>query len=119
MILADTSVWVAHFRSNDAELARRLDAGEVLSHPFIVGELAMGNLRDRATVLGALQRLPAAVIATDDEVLGFIERQGLHGLGVGYVDAHLLASVHLTRDTWLWTTDRRLQEVAARMGVGL
>ena len=118
MILVDTSIWVAHFRSGDAELARGLDAGEVLSHRFVIGELAMGNLRDRATILGALRRLPTATAATDDEVLAFVERHSLHGLGVGYVDAHLLASVRLTRDARLWTADRRLQEIAARMGVG-
>ncbi|MDP3746457.1 MAG: type II toxin-antitoxin system VapC family toxin [Phenylobacterium sp.] len=117
MILVDTSVWVDHLRSGDPDLAGRLETGEVLSHPFVIGELALGNLAQRATVLEALRNLPQATPASDDEVLGFIEAEALHGLGVGYVDAHLLASARLTRDARLWTRDRRLQEIAARLGV--
>jgi len=117
VILVDTSVWVDHLRSGDADLAGRLEAGEVLSHPFVIGELALGNLSQRATVLEALGNLPQATPATDDEVLSFIEAEALHGLGVGYMDAHLLASARLTRDTRLWTRDRRLQGLAARLGI--
>lgn len=117
MILVDTSVWVAHLRAGEPDLAARLEAGEVLSHPFVIGELAMGNLRDRAGLLAPLRNLPAAEIATDAEVQAFIDREALHGLGIGYVDAHLLASVRLTPDARLWTLDRRLAEVAARLGV--
>jgi predicted nucleic acid-binding protein len=115
MILVDTSVWVAHLRAGEPDLAARLEAGEVLSHPFVIGELAMGNLRDRAGLLAALRNLPAAEVATDAEVQAFIDREALHGLGIGYVDAHLLASVRLTRDARLWTLDRRLAEVAMRL----
>lgn len=117
MILVDTSVWIDHLRQGDPELARRLDAAEVLGHPLVIGELAMGNLRQRPVVLGALRGLPRAVAATDEEVLAFVAREALHGLGIGYADAHLLASVRLTPDAALWTRDRRLRDVAARMGL--
>lgn len=118
MILVDTSVWVEHLRRGLPDLAARLDAGEVLGHPLVLGELAMGNLRRRETILTDLRNLPQAVVAQDDEVMGFIAREALHGLGIGYVDACLLAAVRLTPDARLWTRDRRLAEVAARLGVG-
>ena len=117
MILVDTSVWVAHLRAGEPDLIAHLDAGDVLGHPLVLGEIAMGNLRDRADLLAALRNLPPAEVATDGEVLAFIEREALHGLGIGYVGAHLLAAARLTPDTWLWTFDRRLAEVAERMGV--
>lgn len=119
MILVDTSVWVAHLRAGEPGLVARLEAGDVLSHPFVIGEIAMGNLRDRADLLAALRNLPAADVAKDAEVLAFIEREALHGLGIGYVDAHLLAAVRLTRDARLWTFDRRLADVGQRMGLGV
>lgn len=117
MVLVDTSVWVAHLRVGEPNLAALLNAGQVLSHPFVIGELAMGNLRDRASLLADLGRLPRAEVATDDEVRALIESEALHGLGIGYVDAHLLASTRLTRDARVWTQDRRLAEIAIRMGV--
>jgi predicted nucleic acid-binding protein len=117
MILVDTSVWIDHLRRGEPRLARRLEAGEVLSHPLVIGELATGNLRQRDVVLGALRGLPASVVASHDEVMAFIEREALHGLGVGYVDACLLAATRLSPDARLWTGDRRLFELAARMGV--
>jgi hypothetical protein len=117
MILIDTSVWVRHLRQGDPALIACLDAGEALGHPLVIGEIAMGNLRERAQVLGSLRALPAAVVASDDEVMAFVERERLYGRGVGYVDAHLLASARLTPDTSLWTLDRRLADVATRMGV--
>lgn len=117
MILVDTSVWVQHLRGGEPLLARRLDAGEVLGHPLVIGELAMGNLRQRELVLGSLRALPAAVVASDDEVMGLIEREALHGLGVGYADAHLLAATRLSPEAVLWTRDRRLAELAVRMGI--
>jgi hypothetical protein len=115
VILADTSVWIDHLRSGDAALARLLDAGQVLVHPFIVGELALGNLRQRSAILSSLQDLPATRIASDAEVLGFIERHKLYGLGIGYVDAHLMAAVKLTPGTGLWTRDKRLLAAAAKL----
>lgn len=117
MILADTSVWVDHLRQSDAELASLLEHGHVQMHPFVLGEIALGTLRQRAIVLDALGNLPSATIATDPEVLHFIERQALAGRGIGYVDAHLLASLHLTPGTALWTKDKRLHGVAAGMGL--
>lgn len=112
MILVDTSVWVDHLRSADAELADALERGAVVMHSFVVGELGCGNLNDRAAILELLQDLPTAVAANSDEVLGFIERHGLHGKGIGYVDVHLLASVALTDGSKLWTRDKRLRAVA-------
>lgn len=117
MILADTSVWVDHLRQGDPTLASLLDAGSVLMHPFVLGEIALGTLRQRALVLGALGDLPRAVAATDAEVLGFIDARSLPGRGIGYVDAHLLASLRLTPGTALWTRDKRLASVAAAMGL--
>jgi predicted nucleic acid-binding protein len=117
VILVDSSVWVDHLRSGDATLARLLGDGRVIAHPFVVGELALGSLRQRELILTALQDLPQAVVASDIEVLRFINQQALYGLGIGYVDAHLLASVRLTAGGSLWTRDKRLQSVADRLGV--
>jgi predicted nucleic acid-binding protein len=117
VILVDSSIWVDHLRIGNAKLARMLDDGRVISHPFVVGELALGSLRRRESILSSLQELPQAVVASDAEVLRFINQQALHGLGIGYVDAHLLASVRLTAGGSLWTRDKRLQAVADRLGV--
>lgn len=117
MILVDTSVWIDHLRSDDAGLREHLQAGRVLSHPFVIGELALGNLRGRQVILVALQDLPQANTATDPEVMRFIASHQLYGLGIGYVDAHLLAAVRLTPGASLWTRDKRLREVASRLGV--
>lgn len=113
MILVDTSVWIDHLRHGDSGLAAELEAGGVLVHPFIVGELACGTLINRSEVLALLQALPQAMVAGDQEVLAFIESRNLMGRGVGYVDAHLLASVVLDGTAKLWTRDRRLAAVAA------
>lgn len=117
MILADTSVWIAHFRGVDAGLAPRLAAGEVLTHPFVIGELAMGNLGQRAANLQFLDELPKAVLASHEEVMRLVERHRLFGLGIGFVDAHLLASCRLTPDARLWSRDRRLDETAGRLSL--
>ena len=115
MILVDTSVWVDHLRKGDEALIRLLGAGLVLTHPFVVGELALGSLRQREVVLTSLLDLPRADVATDTEVLHFIDQHDLAGSGIGYVDAHLLAAATLTGDTQIWTNDRRLGDVAARL----
>lgn len=115
MILVDTSVWVDHLRKGDPALARLLDNGMVLAHPFVIGELALGNLRQRDLILTALQDLPRAVAATEQEVLLFIDQHALAGAGIGYVDAHLLAAVRLTAGATLWTRDKRLLGVAQRL----
>lgn len=119
MILVDTSVWVDHLRASDETLAGLLDAAMVLAHPFVIGELALGNLRQRETVLDALSGLPAASVATDAEVLHFINRNTLFGRGVGYIDCHLLAAVRLTAGTELWTRDKRLHRVAVQLGLAI
>ena len=115
MILVDTSVWVDHFQRGNTRLAQYLGRGEVLAHPFVVGELALGSLRQRTQVLEALSQLPMAIAATDFEVLDFIARQSLFGRGIGYVDAHLLAAARLTSGSWLWTLDQRLQAAASAL----
>jgi hypothetical protein len=113
MILVDTSVWVDHLRSNEPALVSALEMGLVLTHPFVVGELACGNLNNRREVLALLQDLPAAVVATDTEALAFIDARALMGRGIGWVEVHLLASAALGGDTRLWTRDRRLASVAS------
>lgn len=115
MILVDTSVWIDHLRTGDKSLSKLLDAGSVLSHPFVTGELALGNLRQRAAILDALSDLPQAEVATDGEVRNFIDVHALFGRGIGYVDAHLLAAVRLTAGASLWTRDKRLHRVAERL----
>jgi len=115
--LIDTSVWVDHLRAGDKLLVRLLHAGEVMAHPFVIGELALGNLRQRQLILQTLSDLPQANVASDREVLHFIEHDGLFGLGIGYVDAHLLTAVRLTAGATLWTRDRQLHSVARRAGL--
>jgi predicted nucleic acid-binding protein len=117
MILVDTSLWIDHLREADERLTQLLTSGQVLAHPFVTGELALGNLRNRAAVLGALQDLPQVSVATEPEVLHLIASQGLFGLGIGYIDAHLLASVMLTPGALLWTRDKRLMAAGAQLGV--
>ena len=112
MILVDTSVWVAHLREGTPELAAALEQGRVLTHPFVVGELACGNLKNRREVLQLLGDLPGVPMATDAEALDFIERRALMGRGIGYIDVHLLASVVLSGSTQMWTRDKRLAAVA-------
>jgi predicted nucleic acid-binding protein len=114
MVLVDTSVWVAHLRQGTAGLEALLIEGRVLCHPFIVGELACGNLRHRSAILSHLQVLPQAIPASHDEVLQFIDTYRLMGQGLGYVDMHLLAAALLTRVSF-WTLDKKLQEAAASL----
>ena len=117
MILVDSSVWVDHLRSDDRTLVRLLENAQVLAHPFVIGELALGNIRQRSNLLDQLQDLPRASVASDRDVLQFIERHELFGLGIGYVDTHLLAAVRLTFNASLWTRDKRLLTVANHLGV--
>jgi len=113
MILVDTSVWIEHLRHGKPALAAALQEGSVLMHPFVLGELACGNLKNRGEVLRLLGDLPRAPLATDPETLDYIERRALMGRGIGYVDVHLLASVALAGGARLWTGDKRLAAVAA------
>ncbi len=112
MVLVDTSVWIDHFRAGDDDLAGLLDESAVLMHPFVLGELACGNLRNRQSLLSLLGALPAARVATDPEVLHFIERHRLMGRGIGYVDAHLLAATALSAPARLLTRDAALRTIA-------
>jgi predicted nucleic acid-binding protein len=112
VILADTSVWIDPLRTGVPMLVALLENGRVLVHPFVLGELACGNLRNRHEVLDLLGNLPSAPVASDAEALEFIERRSLMGRGIGYIDVHLLAAVVLADDARLWTRDRRLAVVA-------
>jgi predicted nucleic acid-binding protein len=119
VILADSSVWIDHLRRGEPALVAHLLEGYVLTHPAIIGELALGQLRDRDAVLADLGRLPQATVATDLEVMSLIDRERLYGLGIGWVDAHLLAATRLTPEARLWTRDRRLAATAERLGLAL
>ena len=94
MILVDTSIWVDHLRRQDQRLIAILEAGQASSHPFVIAELALGSLKNRKLILESLNSLPRTVTATNDELLAFVQRHNLFGMGIGFVDAHLLASVH-------------------------
>ena len=118
MILVDTSVWVAHLRKGRVGLAELLTKALVLVHPFVVGELACGSLRNRTRILSDLQALPSTVLATHQEVMELIENRKLWGLGIGWVDGHLLASALLSH-CQLWTLDRKLAHAAGAAGVNL
>lgn len=116
MILVDTSVWVQHLRLGTSRLATLLEETRVLTHPFVIGELALGRLRKRTEILALLDNLPSLAAASHDEVLTLIEERDLAGSGIGWVDAHLLAAALLT-DAPLWTLDRRLAAVAERLDI--
>lgn len=118
MILVDSSIWVDHLRSDEPGLRQLLENGLVLGHPWVTGELALGHLRQRREVLGLLARLPAAPVTTSEELLGFIERHGLIGRGIGYVDVQLLASASLAAAR-LWTRDKRLAAGAAEFEIAV
>lgn len=117
MILVDTTVWVDHLRSGDQTLTQLLDTGTVITHPFVIGEIALGHLNPRDLILRMLSNLPKAVAAADAEVLSFVEQRKLFGLGIGYVDAHLLAAAQLTAGATLWTRDKRLHGIADNLGL--
>lgn len=116
MVLVDTSVWVAHLRQGAIGLETLLHEGRVVCHPFVVGELACGNLQNRSEILSLLQALPQAIRAQHEEVIQFIENFRLMGKGLGYIDMHLLASARLT-GVPIWTLDQRLHEVALKLGL--
>jgi predicted nucleic acid-binding protein len=117
MILVDTSVWVDHFRHADPELTAELNTGRVYTHPWVIGELACGNLRARSEILALLKGLPGFTVVSDEEVFFFIERHQLMGRGIGFVDVQLLASTALSGVGRLWTRDKRLHAVAATLGL--
>ena len=117
MILVDTAIWIDHLRGAETRLASLLSEDRVLAHPVVVGELACGIIGNRNKILSLLLGLPQAPVATHDEVMRFIEHHRLMGRGLGYVDAHLLAAASLASPSLLWSRDRRLEEVAASLGL--
>jgi len=117
IVLADTSVWIDHFRRSDPRLARYLDRGDVVMHPFVIGELVLGSVPRIAEMIEDLQTLPKANLAGPDEVLKFIAHRKLSGSGIGYVDAHLLAAAALVPETFLWTRDKRLHAAARSLSL--
>jgi hypothetical protein len=116
-ILVDTSIWIDHLRSSDARLEALLRRKQALAHPFVVGEIALGPMRDYDFVIQSFLKLPQAAIAPLKSVLSIVRQNGLMGSGIGYVDAHLLASALLTPEMSLWTKDRRLHSVADRLSI--
>ncbi|SCB10631.1 type II toxin-antitoxin system VapC family toxin [Rhizobium multihospitium] len=119
MILIDTSIWIDHFRHGDAELRRIIEDDRLLCHPSVIGELALGSLLDRSSVMAFLAAQRGAVVATHDEVMTMIDRYGIFSMGIGYTDAHLLASVLLEQKAALWTRDKRLRAAAEKAGAPL
>jgi predicted nucleic acid-binding protein len=117
VILVDTSIWIDHFRRSEPQLGRLLHRGDVITHAFIIGELLLGNVSGIDEMMGDLNTLPKGVVAGADEILAFISLQKLNGSGIGYVDAHLLASTALTPETKLWTRDKRLLTVARSLSL--
>lgn len=117
MILADTSIWIEHLRSGSKEMRDHLNQGNIAIHPFIIAELALGSVRDRVKTLALLDLLPQVRVAQLSEVRLTIETRRLHGLGIGLVDAHLIASVLISSPTLLWTRDKRLRQVAQGLGI--
>lgn len=118
MILADTSIWVDYFRKGDAELARRLDAGNVAMHPYVLIELMLGHVPNRGENLAYLELLPITKVANEEEVRRMIATHSLFSRGIGFVDTHLIASALITPDTLLWSRDKQLRDVARELGVG-
>ena len=116
MVLVDTSVWVSHLRDGHEGLSALLDASEVMCHPFVIGELACGQLRNRAEVLTLLGSLPCGMMATHEEAMHTVEANSLQGTGIGWVDVHLLASALLSR-TPIWARDTPLRRAAEELGI--
>jgi predicted nucleic acid-binding protein len=117
MILVDTSVWSDHINASDSMLVTLLSDERVLAHPYVIGEISLGSLRNRDVVLGALLDLPRAPIATPEEVAYLIQSEQLFNRGIGYVDTALLASVRLQPGVTVWTRDKRLKKVADELGL--
>ena len=117
MIIVDTSIWIDHLHKGDQVMHRLLADDAVMLHPFVLGEIALGSLRNRKKVLAELETIPVAPMVAIDDVLELIEQQGLSGSGIGLIDAHLVASTLLDADDLLWTKDRRLAAVAEKLGI--
>ena len=117
MILVDTSVWIDHLRKRSRELSALLNDARVVCHPYVIGELACGNMRNRAEILSLMTALPSATTAAHDEALRLVSERKLHGEGLGWIDVHLLASALLTGCA-LWTKDKALKAAARALNVG-
>jgi len=119
MILVDTSVWINHLRVGEDRLGALLHSGQVLTHPFVIGELACGNIHNRADVLKLLKNLPQAPVASQEEILYFVENNKMMGRGIGFIDAHLMASAALAEASRIWTHDKRFERVAADLNLAI
>ena len=117
MILVDTCVWLDHMRHSDPALSRFISEERVLTHPLVIGEIAMGTLAQRQVTMEALSAMPRTVVASDEEVLEFVSRHKLYGTGIGYADAHLLVSAQVTTHCTLWTRDKRLRAAAGKLNL--
>jgi predicted nucleic acid-binding protein len=117
MVLVDMSIWIDHFRRGDPQMTALLDRGDVIMHPFVLGELVLGNVPKIARMIDDLRALPKAIAASTDEVLEFISDRKLSGSGIGYVDVHLLAAAALTPETFIWTRDQRLRAAAQSLSL--
>jgi predicted nucleic acid-binding protein len=117
LILADTSIWIDHLRAGNKEMGKHLNQGDIVIHPLIIAELALGSLRERTKTLALLDCLPQVRVARSSEVRLMIEARRLYSLGIGLTDAHLIASVFINPSTLLWTRDQRLREAAANLGI--
>lgn len=116
MIIADTSIWVDHFRKKDDFFGKLLETRQVAMHPFVLGEVSLGNLSPRPFSMMVLKQLPKLIVASDEEVQNLIEERSFFGRGIGYVDCHLLAA-SLLNSMRLWTRDKRLHQIAVEMGI--
>lgn len=116
MVLVDTSIWISHFRENNLHLKKLLIDESVACHPFVIGELACGNIKNRKEIISLLQALPQAQVAESDEILAFIEHKKLMGVGIGLIDVHLLASALLTNSP-IWTADKELRTTASKFNI--
>nr|VFJ60242.1 MAG: hypothetical protein BECKFM1743C_GA0114222_102684 [Candidatus Kentron sp. FM]VFJ62368.1 MAG: hypothetical protein BECKFM1743A_GA0114220_103054 [Candidatus Kentron sp. FM]VFK13920.1 MAG: hypothetical protein BECKFM1743B_GA0114221_102993 [Candidatus Kentron sp. FM] len=117
MILVDTAIWVNHLHQRNEELSALLDNDAILIHPFVIGELACGSLRHRRRVLTGLHEIPSIDMVSNRGVMDFIERNALFSVGIGWIDAHLLAATARTEGCQLWTRDKRLQFQAERLNI--
>jgi len=117
LILADTSVWIDHLRSGSKDMRRHLDQGQIVIHPFITAELALGSLKERRKTLALFDLLPQVRVARLNELRLTIETRRLYNLGIGLTDAHLIASLLIDSPTLLWTRDKRLRQVAENLGI--
>jgi predicted nucleic acid-binding protein len=117
-VLVDTSIWVHHLSRGNSELAQLLETEDVLCHPFVIGELACGSMRNREEVLGLLATLPQTLVADHDELVNLVQKHHLYGLGLGWIDVHLLGS-GLLSSCKLWTLDKALGETARRLGIAV